>query len=78
MHQIKIAVLVGDNGDFAVGRFEDEKTDWAFLYDSIGRYNEAAGEIDYPKSDQRYVVTAVVELPRVKEVVCESASKLDA
>lgn len=73
--EVWIAVVVGDNRNIAAAKFQDGDTDWGFLSDSVGLYNEETKEVEYQKAERRYVVKALVELPEIETVVASSVSE---
>lgn len=72
--EVKIALLVGDNGEWSVARYEDESTDWGFMADCLGVYDEKARTTNYPTSDRQYIITADIDLPKIAIV---EASKVE-
>jgi len=72
--QIRIAVVVGSNNNFAACKFEGDQTDWAFLFDSVGIYN--GKDVIYPDAEQRYIITADVDVPDIRQVGATSAEKV--
>lgn len=71
--EIKIAVVVGDNGNYAVTKYRGEDTDWGFASDSVGVYDKATHEVIYQAIERRYIITANVELPPTQEIVAASS-----
>lgn len=65
--QIKIAVLIGDNGEWYPTKYQGADTDWGFAADCIGIYDEKTHENKYPTSDRQYVITAEVDVPTITE-----------
>ena len=63
---LKLAVTVGDNGNYAATKYDGDNTDWAFLSDSVGVYDEKKKEVIYQNCESRYVVTAFVEGPKIE------------
>lgn len=74
--EIKIAVVVGDNGKFAADAFRGEETDWEFMSDSVGIYDGNTKDITYPTSEKQYIVTTWVELPEISEVHTVSVEEI--
>lgn len=67
--EIKLAVVVGDNGKYSADAYRGEETDWGFLADSVGIWDEITREMIYPNVEKRYIVTTHVEIPEIEEVV---------
>lgn len=66
--EIKIALVVGDNGEFAAGNYKGKDTDWGFLGDCTGVYDPKTRDTTYPTSEKQYIVTTWVELPEIKDI----------
>lgn len=73
-HKIQIAVLVGDNGEFAVSKFEGDKTDWGFMADCIGVYDSKTRETTYPTAEHKYIVDAMVYLPQIETIAASDVA----
>jgi len=73
--EIKIALVVGSNQKYAVGKINETGPDWDFLLDCIGVYDEKTKEMTYPDNERRYIVTVDVELPMIETV---AATKIEA
>ena len=75
--EIKLAVVVGDNGNWAATKYMGSETDWGFLSDSVGVYDGAKREVVYQTTERQFVITALVEAPSIETVPACLVEKAD-
>ncbi len=73
--EVRLAVVVGDNGNYAACKYQGDDTDWGFLSDSVGIYDPAKKEVIYQTSERRFIVTANVEAPVIETVPAASVTE---
>lgn len=75
--EVKIALIVGDNGNWSANKFDGQDTDWGFLSDAVGVYDKAKKEVVYQNVEKRYVVTALVDLPVIDKIAAANVIEIE-